>query len=181
MSAGRTVSEGCATIRAGCATAFTIADQGSNCASKLARFLAERIDANRGGTYDAAWIDAQLDEFWEHDAAHITAFSNLLLEPLGPVARDVLLAGSCSRAIAAAFFSGLDEPQRLWPWIEDQAEARRFAAATAGRGARSPSAHGGRSASRRAGWCKRWVGRRHREEDRDRGSGPGGPARGARP
>jgi hypothetical protein len=123
MSAGRTVSEGCATIRAGCATAFTIADQGSNCASKLARFLAERIDANRGGTYDAAWIDAQLDEFWEHDAAHITAFSNLLLEPLGPVARDVLLAGSCSRAIAAAFFSGLDEPQRLWPWIEDQAGA----------------------------------------------------------
>jgi hypothetical protein len=26
-----------------------------------------------------------------------------------------------------------DDPQRLWPWIEDQAEARRFAAATAGR------------------------------------------------
>jgi pimeloyl-ACP methyl ester carboxylesterase len=63
----------------------------------------------------------------------ITAVSNLLLEPLGPAARDVLLAGSCSRAIADAFFSGFDEPQRLWPWIEDQAEARRFAAATAGR------------------------------------------------
>jgi hypothetical protein len=64
---------------------------------------------------------------------YITAVSNLLLEPLGPAARDVLLAGSCSRAIADAFFSGFDEPQRLWPWIEDQAEARRFAAATAGR------------------------------------------------
>jgi pimeloyl-ACP methyl ester carboxylesterase len=64
---------------------------------------------------------------------YITAVSNLLLEPLGPAARDVLLAGSCSRAIAEPFFSGFDEPRRLWPWIEDQAEARRFAAATAGR------------------------------------------------
>jgi hypothetical protein len=41
--------------------------------------------------------------------------------------------------LADAFFSGFDDPQRLWPWIEDQAEARRFAAATAGRSWRALS------------------------------------------
>jgi hypothetical protein len=117
-----------------------IAGQGSNCASKMARFLAERIDANRGRPYDTAWIEMQFEEFWGRDAQHITAFSNLLLEPLGPAARDALLAGSCSSAVADAIFTGFDEPQRLWPWIEDRAEARRFAAATAGTSWRALSA-----------------------------------------
>lgn len=108
-----------------------LASQGANCAARMARFLAERIDANRGGAYDREWMEAQFEEFWEHDAAHVTTLSNLLLEPLGPAVREVLQVASEDRAVADLLADGFDAPERLHPWLTDPAAARRAAAGDA--------------------------------------------------
>ena len=70
-----------------------IAGQGSNSATKLSYFLGRRIAAHEG-PFEREWIEAQFEAFWESDGRHITAFSNLFLEPLQPAARELLLAGS---------------------------------------------------------------------------------------
>jgi 2-polyprenyl-6-methoxyphenol hydroxylase-like FAD-dependent oxidoreductase len=105
-----------------------IAGQGSNCASKAAHFFTQRIVERERRPFDAAWMEAVSDDFWERDAKYITAFSNLFLEPITPAAKEVLLAGSQVPEVADEFFDNFNNPQRFWPWIEDLREARRFIA-----------------------------------------------------
>jgi 2-polyprenyl-6-methoxyphenol hydroxylase-like FAD-dependent oxidoreductase len=105
-----------------------IAGQGSNAASKAAHFVTQRIVEREGRPFDAAWMEATFDDFWERDAKHITAFSNLFLEPITAAGKEVLLAGSQVSEVADEFFDNFNNPQRFWPWIEDLKEARRFIA-----------------------------------------------------
>ncbi|HTQ79535.1 MAG TPA: styrene monooxygenase/indole monooxygenase family protein [Thermoanaerobaculia bacterium] len=105
-----------------------IAGQGSNCASKAAHFVTQRIVERERRPFDANWMETVFDDFWERDAKYITAFSNLLLEPINAAAKEVLLAGSQVSEIADEFFDNFNNPQRCWPWIEDLREARRFIA-----------------------------------------------------
>jgi hypothetical protein len=90
-----------------------LASQGANCAARMARFLAGRIDANRGGPYDGDWIEAQFEDFWAEDARYVTALSNLLLEPHRPAVREVLEEASRSSEAADRLADAFDEPQRL--------------------------------------------------------------------
>jgi 2-polyprenyl-6-methoxyphenol hydroxylase-like FAD-dependent oxidoreductase len=103
-----------------------IAGQGSNAASKAAHFVTQRIVERERRPFDADWVETTFDDFWERDAKHITAFSNLFLEPLTAAGREVLLAGSQVPEVADEFFDNFNNPQRCWPWIEDLREARRF-------------------------------------------------------
>jgi hypothetical protein len=106
--------------------------QGANLATKHARFMTERIVAHGGARFDAEWMQAQFDDFWESDAKFAYAFSAVLLE--APKAyREVELAATRNPAIANMFCEGLNAPPTLWPWIDEIREARRFIARTTGR------------------------------------------------
>ncbi|HXU44735.1 MAG TPA: styrene monooxygenase/indole monooxygenase family protein [Thermoanaerobaculia bacterium] len=110
-----------------------IAAQGANHAAKAAHFMTGRILEHGDRPFDAAWMAAGFEEFWQREARFMTRFSNLFLEPLGPPAKEVLLAASRVPAIAEEFFEGFNAPQSLWPWIEDLRLARRLVAERTGR------------------------------------------------
>src|SRR5262249_20107987 len=61
-----------------------LAGQGAQCASKWAHFLTARIVERGVEPFDRAWMESAFEAFWEQDAKRITAFSNLILEPLEP-------------------------------------------------------------------------------------------------
>jgi flavin reductase (DIM6/NTAB) family NADH-FMN oxidoreductase RutF/2-polyprenyl-6-methoxyphenol hydroxylase-like FAD-dependent oxidoreductase len=105
-----------------------LAGQGANCASKMAHFVTERIVDRGDRPFDADWMEECFEDFWDREGRYITGFTNTLLEPLGPAAREVILAGSRRRSVAERLFAGFDDPPVLWPWIEDRGQARRVVA-----------------------------------------------------
>jgi 2-polyprenyl-6-methoxyphenol hydroxylase-like FAD-dependent oxidoreductase len=109
-----------------------IGGQGSNCASKAAHLYTQRIVEHGDRPFDADWMQAVFDEHWEKDGRWITAFSNVLLEPVLPAAKEVLLAGTRHGGIAAEFFDDFNNPQDFWPRIEDVKAARRYIAERTG-------------------------------------------------
>ncbi len=102
-----------------------IAAQGANHASKAAHALCADIVARGDRPFDAPWMAASFEDFWQREARFMTRFSNLFLEPLAPPAQEILLAASRGSAVAEDFFEGFNAPQSLWPWIEDHRLARR--------------------------------------------------------
>ena len=102
-----------------------IAAQGANHASKAAHALCADIVARGDRPFDASWMAASFEDFWQREARFMTRFSNLFLEPLAPPAQEILLAASRGSAVAEDFFEGFNAPQSLWPWIEDHRLARR--------------------------------------------------------
>jgi 2-polyprenyl-6-methoxyphenol hydroxylase-like FAD-dependent oxidoreductase len=110
-----------------------IAGQGSNHAAKTVHLVIERIAERGARPFDADWMDALFEKYWEKESKGITNFSNLLLEPITAPAREVLAAASQNPAIADQFVANFNEPQDFWPWIEDLAEAHRFIASYAAR------------------------------------------------
>ena len=110
-----------------------IAAQGANHAAKAAHCLTREIVARGDRPFDAPWMEAAFEGFWQREARYMTRFSNLFLEPIQPPAKEVLLAASRVPAIAEEFYEGFNAPQSLWPWVEDLGLARRRVAEWTGR------------------------------------------------
>ncbi len=102
-----------------------IAAQGANHASKAAHSLCADIVARGDRPFDAAWMAASFEGFWQREARFMTRFSKLFLDPIAPPAQEILLAASRGSAVAEDFFEGFNAPHTLWPWIEDHRLARR--------------------------------------------------------
>lgn len=102
-----------------------IAAQGANHASKAAHALGAEIVARGDRPFDAAWMSASFETFWQREARFMTRFSKLFLDPIEPPAQEILLAASRGSAVAEDFFEGFNAPHTLWPWIEDRRLARR--------------------------------------------------------
>lgn len=119
-----------------------IAAQGANSGIKQARHLVESIVARGAQAFDRAWIDATFDSYWNEQARHAFAFSNLLLEPITPPAKELLIAqyGSDGRAdnrssaqkIANVFVENFNDPSRVTPAFTDMAAARQMIGACGG-------------------------------------------------
>ncbi len=105
-----------------------IAGQGANNASRMAEHLLQAISEAHGEGLDAAWIQSTFDAFWENSASYTSAFSNLLLEPPGEAAMEVLGAAARHREVADAFMACFETPRDFWPWIDDRDAARQFVA-----------------------------------------------------
>jgi 2-polyprenyl-6-methoxyphenol hydroxylase-like FAD-dependent oxidoreductase len=111
-----------------------IAAQGANSGVKQARHLVESIVRRGGEPFDAPWIDATFDAFFDDHARQACTFSNLLLEPITPAAKELLIAqyGSDGRGgnvssqqqIADAFIENFNDPRLLTPAFTDMALSR---------------------------------------------------------
>jgi hypothetical protein len=120
-----------------------IAAQGANSGVKQARHLVESIVAREERPFDAEWMTATFDAFWNAHARHACTFNNMFLEPIPDAAKELLIAqmGSSGEAedesgpqhIADAFFANFNDPRFLTPAFTDKGRARAFIAETTGR------------------------------------------------
>jgi len=97
--------------------------QGSNNAAKCAAIYLERILAHADAPFDAAWMQATFDRYWEY-AAYVTQWTNAMLAPPPPHIIDVLGAASQAPALAQRFANGFNNPPSFFPWLVDPVAAQ---------------------------------------------------------
>jgi 2-polyprenyl-6-methoxyphenol hydroxylase-like FAD-dependent oxidoreductase len=120
-----------------------IAAQGANSGVKQARHLVDAIVARGDAPFDARWMTETFDAFFDEHARFACTFTNLLLEPIPPPAKELLIAqyGSDGRAdndsgrqrIGDAFFANFNDPRELTAAFKDMEQARAFITKTTGR------------------------------------------------
>jgi 2-polyprenyl-6-methoxyphenol hydroxylase-like FAD-dependent oxidoreductase len=110
-----------------------IGGQGANNGNKMARNLVECVVAREDGAFDADWMRATFERFWQRHR-YIELFNTTLLEPLTTAGKLLLLAqyGSTARAgsrtpqqaLADLFCDNFDDPKLLTEAFHDQAKAK---------------------------------------------------------
>ena len=120
-----------------------IAAQGANSGVKQVRHLVDAIVARGDRPFDASWMTATFDEFFDDHARFACDFTNLFLDPIPDPAKELLIAqyGSDGRAdndsgrqrIADAFFANFNDPRSLTPAFNDMRRAREVIAEKTGR------------------------------------------------
>jgi hypothetical protein len=110
----------------------------------MARHLVERVIAHEDRPFDAAWMTETFESFWTTLGHPAFALTNLMLEPMTPAGRLLLIAqyGSDGRdrngardgrqALADWFADGFAEPTKVLPALTDVATARRVIGDTLG-------------------------------------------------
>ncbi|MFL5352286.1 styrene monooxygenase/indole monooxygenase family protein [Archangium sp.] len=119
-----------------------IGGQGANNGSKQVRNLLECVAGHGDRPFDAAWMHATFERFFARHGLPTYTFNNLLLEPIGPAARELLMAqyGSDGRAdnqsavqrLANAFTENFNDPAALTSVVQDQRQTRELIAQTTG-------------------------------------------------
>jgi len=121
-----------------------LAAQGANNGTKMARHLVQRVVAHEDRTFDAAWMTETFESFWTTLGHPAFAMTNLMLEPMTPAGRLLLVAqyGSDGRdrsgtadgrqALADWFADGFAQPAQLLDALTDVAKARRLIGDTIG-------------------------------------------------
>jgi hypothetical protein len=120
-----------------------IGAQGANVGNRLASALVDAIVARKDDPFDAAWIRATYDAFFERWAGPAIRWTHLLLEPMTPAARYLLLAqqgadgttvgGTPKQRLADAFANNFDDPMQLADTLRDVRATRRMVAGILGR------------------------------------------------
>ncbi|APR88179.1 putative oxygenase subunit protein [Minicystis rosea] len=126
--------------------------QGANMGNRLASTLVAAIGARKDEPFDAAWIRRTYDTFFERWGGPSMRWTHLLLEPMSPGARYLMLAqlgadglslgGSPKQRVADAFAGNFDDPKKLCDTLADFGKARRWVAETMGRGSDWEAAKG---------------------------------------
>jgi hypothetical protein len=110
-----------------------IAGQGANNGNRMARTFVDCIVERGEQPFDAAWMTATFDRFWER-YHHIDRFTNTLLAPITEAGKLLLMAqyGSTAKEgdtspqqrMANAFVDNFADPRRLTPAFHDEAKAK---------------------------------------------------------
>jgi len=110
--------------------------QGANMGNRLAQTLVDAIVERGSEPFDAPWIRRTYDAFYERWGGPSMRWTHLLLEPMGPAARYLLLAqqgadGSAAsdtakQRLADAFAENFDDPAALADTLKDLAKTRRW-------------------------------------------------------
>lgn len=119
-----------------------IGGQGANNGNKMARNLVECIVAREDRAFDAGWMTETFERFHQLHGHATYTFNNLLLEPITPAARDLLIAqyGSDGRfdnhggrqLLANAFAENFNDPNLLTPMLLDSRKMHQFIEQTTG-------------------------------------------------
>jgi hypothetical protein len=110
-----------------------IGGQGANNGNKMVRVVVEEIVAREDRPFDADWMQAAFDRFWERHRG-IEKFNNTLLEPLTAPGRLLLVSqyGSDAKAgnespqqtIADMFIENFNDPMLMTEAFHDAGRAR---------------------------------------------------------
>lgn len=101
-----------------------LAGQGANSATKMAHLVAQRIVEHGNQRFDADWIQAVFDEFWQY-SQHANALTNSMLMP-GAHVQDIMIAAAQNPDVANDVFKGINHPPSLFPWFFNPEEAKKY-------------------------------------------------------
>lgn len=102
-----------------------ITGQGSNNASKCAAIYLRAILLAADRPFDAAWMNATFEQYWDY-ARFVTDWTNAMLLP-PPAHVLALLGAAASRPHVAHWFANaFDDPRRYFPRLADPTAAQRF-------------------------------------------------------
>lgn len=104
-----------------------IVGQGGNNASKMANAYAQAIIRRGNAPFDAEWMNQTFEEFWDY-SRHVNRFCDIFLSPPTPHVIELLGAASQNPDIASDFVNGFNHPPSLFPWLDDEQEARIYLA-----------------------------------------------------
>jgi 2-polyprenyl-6-methoxyphenol hydroxylase-like FAD-dependent oxidoreductase len=111
-----------------------VGGQGANTGNKMACHIAEAVGSSNGASFDADWINATADRFWDERARLVHRFNNRLLSPTQPAVMLLTAQyGSTGRIedadtpqqkVADWYVNAFDEPQLFDHIIENEELAR---------------------------------------------------------
>jgi hypothetical protein len=87
-----------------------ITGQGSNNAAKCAHAYQRAILARGAAPFDAAFMQAAFDDYWQY-AQHVVNWTNAMLQPPPPHVLELLGAASAIPAVAKRIVNGFDDPR----------------------------------------------------------------------
>jgi hypothetical protein len=99
-----------------------ITGQGSNNASKSARAYMDAILAHGDRPYDAAFMQATFDSYWNY-AQFVTGWTNALLQPPPPHVLNIMGSAQAFPVLAKRIANGFDNPVDFFPWFAVPEEA----------------------------------------------------------
>jgi len=95
-----------------------ITGQGSNNAAKCCKVYQDAILAHEGRPYDAVWMNATFERYWQY-AGDVVNWTNSLLTPPPPHILGLLGAAGQSPSLASRIANGFDNPPDFFPWWTD--------------------------------------------------------------
>lgn len=104
-----------------------ITGQGSNNAAKAAAIYLNRIIQHGDRPFDAAWMHATFDQFWDY-AQWVVGWTNMLLQPPPPFILDIMGNAQALPKLAARMANGFDDPRDFFPWFADPDAAASYLA-----------------------------------------------------
>jgi hypothetical protein len=107
-----------------------ITGQGSNNASKCAASYLNSILEHRDAPFDAAFMRATFERYWDY-ARYVAEWTNVLLAPPPPHVLDLLGAAAGNPRIARRFANGFDDPRDFHHWFMDPDKASAYLAESA--------------------------------------------------
>jgi 2-polyprenyl-6-methoxyphenol hydroxylase-like FAD-dependent oxidoreductase len=126
--------------------------QGANMGNRLARALTDAIVARKEKPFDPPWIHDTYTAFYDRWGGPAMRWTQLLLEPMGPAARYLLLAqqgadgttlgGTPKQRLADAFVQNFDDPLELVDMLRDFGQTRRWVSKVLGKRADWEAAKG---------------------------------------
>jgi len=108
-----------------------ITGQGANNAAKCAHIYLRAISERREGPFDAEWMQATFDHYWEYAQA-VTLWTNALLTPPPEHVLKLLGAASQDPRVAYRFANAFDDPRDYFAWFMDPGKADAYLAELAG-------------------------------------------------
>lgn len=102
-----------------------VSGQGANNASRSASVYADAIRRRGDQPFDRDWMQATFDAFWEH-ARHTVRLTEMLLDPLPPIAQQCLGAAAQYPAAAKRAIDLFAHPADIDEWILDPAKGAAY-------------------------------------------------------
>ncbi|ANN18138.1 oxygenase [Amycolatopsis orientalis] len=104
-----------------------ITGQGSNNASHCAASYLDSILERGDKPFDAEWMTAAFEKYWEY-AQHVTTWTNAMLQPPPPHVLQIIGAAGENPAVAKRFANGFSDPTDFQHWFLDPAKAEKYLA-----------------------------------------------------
>jgi hypothetical protein len=102
-----------------------ITGQGSNNASKAAKIYMDAILAHGDKPFDAAFMQATFERYWDY-AQYVTGWTNALLQPPPPHVLNIMGSAQAYPALARRIANGFNNPLDLFPWFAVPEEAEKY-------------------------------------------------------
>lgn len=99
-----------------------ITGQGSNNASKAAAVYLRRILDHGDRPFDADWMQATFDTYWDY-AQWVVRWTNMMLQPPPPFVLEIMGTACATPRLAQRMANGFDDPRDFFPWFADPAAA----------------------------------------------------------